>query len=312
MKSIFDGKLPVRLLTMLSVIYALGVILPSDVLAHQGDRVIPIYEITDDMLELIDLHDGNIWEWEDFFEPSLTTLDFTGYILDRKTLKRNIVAFDPSDLDFRMWLGWNGTHNRLFFSLQAVDNSHPLRERLHQTEDGVSLSVDGDHSGGSYRFFSGPRYRETMRTTQQYRAPYSWDLVTSVGLFNDPEGFEWINHLPYTDGGEGFVEGTPVFWVYEFFITPFDALVWKDEESSLLSELETGKVIGFYIWVGDVDIEETTIYEIDDRFIRGQGGNPWDNSDYFVDGVLLGAGEVLEDSAVRQSSWGLIKASLRQ
>ena len=278
--------------------------------AHQGDRIFPIYEITDDMLELIDLNDGSIEEWEELFEPSLTALDFTGYILDRETLKRNIVPFDPSDLDFRMWLGWNSTHDRLYVSLQAADNSHPLRERLDQAEDGMSLSVDGDHSGGTYRFFSGPRHRETMMTAQQYITPYSWDLVSSVGLSHDPEGFEWVNNLPYTDGGEGFLGENPVFWVVEFFITPFDALVWNDEESSLGSELEAGEVVGFYIWVGDVDIKETTVYEIDEGFIIGQGGNPWFYSDFFVDGVLLGAGEFVEGSAAQPSSWGMIKASL--
>ncbi len=84
--------------------------------AHRGDRVIPIYEITDDMLDLIDLKDGRIDEWEELFEPSLTTLDFFAYT---SITTREIVPYDPSDLDFRIWLGWNVTHGRLYLSIQA-------------------------------------------------------------------------------------------------------------------------------------------------------------------------------------------------
>ena len=56
-------------------------------LAHQGERIYPIFEITDDMLELIDLEDGRIDEWEELFEPSITILDFTRNIFDRNTSK---------------------------------------------------------------------------------------------------------------------------------------------------------------------------------------------------------------------------------
>ena len=67
--------------------------------AHSGDRLYPFYELTDEMLEKIDLHDGLIDEWYEIGEPNMTLLDF-------KT-NRNFIAPDPSNLDFRIWLAWH-------------------------------------------------------------------------------------------------------------------------------------------------------------------------------------------------------------
>ena len=161
--------------------------------AHQGERLILVFEITDDMLELINVKDGSIEEWEELFEPSLTALDFHASILDSETLDWERVSYDPSDLDFRMWLGWNATENRLYGSLQAADDYHAVREKILQRQDAMYFGVDGDHSGGTYRFFSGERVWDSMGQSQEYAAPSLWDMDRSVGLLYDPEGVEWVN-----------------------------------------------------------------------------------------------------------------------
>ena len=65
--------------------------------AHSGNRLYPFYELTDEMLERIDLHDGFIDEWYEIGEPSMTLLDF-------KTT-RNWLPADPSNLDFSYLAG---------------------------------------------------------------------------------------------------------------------------------------------------------------------------------------------------------------
>ena len=47
--------------------------------AHSGSRLYPFYELTDEMLEEIDIHDGLIDEWYEIGEPSMTLLDFKTY-----------------------------------------------------------------------------------------------------------------------------------------------------------------------------------------------------------------------------------------
>lgn len=81
---------------------ALGLLLSLSIQAgaHVGERVFPVYELTDEMLEEIRLDDGLVDEWMDLFGgPSMTLLDF-------KEENAQSVR-DPSDLDFRIC--WPGT-----------------------------------------------------------------------------------------------------------------------------------------------------------------------------------------------------------
>ena len=45
--------------------------------AHWGDRVYPVYELTESMLRDIDVTDGLIDEWQEIGPPSATGLDFS-------------------------------------------------------------------------------------------------------------------------------------------------------------------------------------------------------------------------------------------
>ena len=68
-------------------------------------------EITDEAA--IDVTDGSIEDWEELFgEPSLTSLDFTGFTSYQGSGES--MDYNPSDLDFRIWLGWNGASDRIY------------------------------------------------------------------------------------------------------------------------------------------------------------------------------------------------------
>ena len=116
--------------------------------AHSGNRVYPFYELTDEMLEKIDLHDGLIDEWYEIGEPSMTLLDF-------KTV-RNFIPPDPSNLDFRIWLAWHDESDRIFAAFIVTDdeykNTHDWSaesiSRWINYHDSIILVLDADHSGG--------------------------------------------------------------------------------------------------------------------------------------------------------------------
>ena len=75
---------------------------------HSGDRVYRFYEIPDEAA--IDITDGSIEDWEELFgEPSLTSLDFTGFTSYQGN--GDSMEYNPSDLAFRIYLGWNGASN---------------------------------------------------------------------------------------------------------------------------------------------------------------------------------------------------------
>lgn len=201
--------------------------------AHRGDRVIPIFEITDDMVELIDVKDGRIEEWEELWEPSLTTLDFTREISNHRTLNSEIAANDPSDLDFRIWVGWNDTHNRLYVSGQFADDIHVREITSRHAMDSMFFYVHGDHSGGQYNFLTGDQYRDNLAHAQIYWAPFLAQPELSLGLsynnFGEPYEFSWAGEFPYGSGGNGANGENPVVWTVEFFITPFRVEDWESD-----------------------------------------------------------------------------------
>ena len=73
-------------------------LLAGSALAHAGGRVYPIPCLTDGMLADIQLDDGSVDEWYDLVgEPTMTLIDFADETWGSE--------LDPSDLDFRIWLG---------------------------------------------------------------------------------------------------------------------------------------------------------------------------------------------------------------
>ena len=83
---------------------AMGLILglASGASAHIGDRIYPIFELSEADLADIDLRDADITDWEDVLgDASLVPTDFiqhpdVGYG----------APYDPADLDYRIWLGY--------------------------------------------------------------------------------------------------------------------------------------------------------------------------------------------------------------
>ena len=115
--------------------------------AHVGDRVVPISEIPEESFSEIDIHDGNIEDWLNVIgEPSLTGLDLTAEIGGTYGEE-----YDPSDLDFRIWLAWHRGLNRIYAAVEGVDDVFVGWGDDEFYWDGViGLEIDGDHSGGIY------------------------------------------------------------------------------------------------------------------------------------------------------------------
>ena len=104
---------------------------------HGGDRVYPFYEIPDEAA--IDLKDGSIEDWMELFgEPSLTSLDFTAF----EDQARIRMDYDPSDLDFRIYLGWNGDTDRIYVGAIFIDD-------VYVGEDEYSSNYLGASGRGS-------------------------------------------------------------------------------------------------------------------------------------------------------------------
>ena len=288
--------------------------------AHVGDIIYPFFELLDEDLDRIDLTDGSVEDWlEVVGEPSLTALDFLWGLYGE-------VAYDPVNVDFRIWLAWHQRSGTLWIAMERVDdlyfNLYDGDEpwKMHWWDSSIRFMVDGDHTGGSYslpRNFnchgcSDEEVEEDNRQAQMWIAIA--EAPDGEHLFHYAAISEWAGRAPYAAAGGGVIGESPTTTVTEFKVTPFDDYIHDDEDASEASPLYPGKVIGFMIYTDDID---------DTRWKDGSGESiplllnddlrALVHADFFVDGLLIGAGEdpsIYDDrAAVEPSSWGRIKAS---
>ena len=303
---------------------ALSACFPAQAGAHSGGRVFPIAELTDEMLEQIQLDDGMVDEWFELIgEPAMTLLDF-------QTLT-NYMAPDPSNLDFRIWLAWHDDPDRLYVAFAASDdlyrNDHDYdapdggRSSI-EMHDSITLAFDGDHSGGKGFRGGNSTLEEEIGRTQRYEAiarTVSGPLIDTPG---GARGLSWKVFPPYGDAGGGAFGEAPTISVIELYVTPHDSGgAWDEIEETEFSDLAPGQVIGFAIMVNDWDENERgptwwipeamePTDPVEGREIDTILKIFFVEADFFLDGILLPANTEQEGTAVESVSWGRIKASL--
>ena len=278
--------------------------------AHIGENVYLIFEIPAADAADIDLRDVSVADWEDVVgDPMFTPLD-----MYQDPTVGDGAQYDPADMDYRIWLGYNGGLGTMWMGMERIDNVY-INEytggdlgSLWQ-HDAIEFMVDGDHTGGDYTGSADENWTDEEktlngnRTAQQYVAIADTPDGRHVGY--QGAGADWVNALPYADGGGGSIGEGPTTNIIEFFVTPFDDLIWNSPDDSVPSDLSDGKIIGFQISAQDFDTAPTEYRAF--HTITGQAAT-WRYAERFADGRLVGAGGA---TAVEDDSWGRIKASLQ-
>jgi hypothetical protein len=294
------------LLAVLAVGLVIG--LAGGASAHIGDTIYLLFEIPDADIADIDLRDVSIEDWEDVVgDPSLLATDFFA----DPTVGEG-AQYDPADLDYRIWLGWNETGGTLWMGMERVDDVY-INEyaggELGQLwrHDAIEFMLDGDHTGGDYTGSADENWTDeekklnNNRTAQQYVAIGDAPDGRHVGYLG--AGADWVNALPYADGAGGSIGEGPTTTIMEFYVTPFDDLIWNSPDDSQATELVTGRIIGFQISVPDFDTAPSEYKAF--HTLTGQAAT-WRYAERFADGRLVGGGGA---TAVENDSWGRIKAS---
>ena len=279
---------------------AMGLILglTSGASAHIGEQVFLLFEIADEDIGNLDFTDGTIEDWEDVVgDPQFLPTDF----YQDPTIGDG-AQYDPADLDYRIWSGWNATSGTIWFAIERTDNVYFGRDYNDNgpwNYEAVELKLDGDHTGGDYTASANPNWTDEEwrlndnRTAQQYFAladDPSGRHVSYMGA-----GSEWVNDLPYADGGGVSVGDGPTVSIIEFFCTPFDDLIWNSPDDSVPSSLFEGKIIGLEISIPDTDQAPGT-----DRAFHTLSGQAatWRFAERFVDFRLVGLGGSTSGTAV--------------
>ena len=285
--------------------------------AHSGNRLYPIYELTDEMLKKIDIHDGLIDEWYEVGEPSMTLLDFEG---------GHHFPIDPSNLDLRIWLAWHDETNRIFAAFIVTDDEYkntfdwdsPDPEDGFGSNDSIALFLDADHSGGTGVRSDTPieELRTILGQTQRFLAVSQTNNgpTISTGSYLDHTELPWYDAPPYADAGGSAYGENPVIWTVELYVTPRDAWGSGDMEDTPFSELSAEKIIGFAPIIRDFD---PSIHEEFDVVVHWKPASTEDETafrnidryeaDVFLDGLLLPS----RQTTVESITWGRIKTSLQ-
>jgi hypothetical protein len=254
------------------------------------DVIYPITGLTDADIAAITL-DGDLAEWIDIFgDPVLTGENF---FADPSV--GDGAPYDPADLSFNFRIGWHQQSGKLYVAVQRIDDVY-INEYAGGNlgdiwrYDSIEFQIDGDHSGGDYSELGDPNWDadEQMlndnRTAQHYVAIADAPDGKHIGY--QGAGGGWVNFPPYTDAAGASGGSDPTSSVIEFYLTPFDDLIWNDSNASVPSDLAPDKIIGFNITVPDFDAGPSAYHAF--HILTGQA-QTWRYADRFVDGRLLAA-----------------------
>ena len=278
----------------------------------------PIRYLSEETLALLDRNDASVEDWVDAVgEPTLTPLDF--YLWSHPTMI-SYDQLDPSNLDFRIWLGWSGD-GRIHFAGEFADDVYENNYGefgpgfpFHGFDDSIGLLVDGDHTGGGYwgsHENMAPGTKPNMQA-QYYQAISrvpSGPTIILPGTTDTADDDWWMVSPPFAEGGGGVVGENPTFWVIEVSVTCFDRMNRLDPEDSVVSHFTEGKTIGFDVGVYDHDLKDSRRHAW--YMLLDPDELTWAGADDFVDGLLVGPGGEYRNSAVQSVSWARIKASLQ-
>lgn len=295
--------------------------------AHRGDRLLLIPELTDADLLAVDVRDGWIDEWLQLLgEPVVTDADFNHY---GGTAERT--------MHFRMWLAWHGASGRIYVAVQSVDDA--FRDDFHRDlvlgtmilghDTYVGIGVDGDHSGDDRYLWRSPE--EQHRGAQEYHVIGVSHGLPPIELWSYGGDDPYAIRPLYSDAGGGSVSEQPTISVTEAYVTVFDGMDLEFPNDSLPSDLRAGRIIGLALKVTDTDaawgMRLPDAYSLPDRWgsyllfaprPEGRDGYGIDairgSSSFFADALLLPArsAEGADSDRVLVDSWARIKASFSQ
>lgn len=304
MRKSFVGLLAVALV----VAFAGGALAHIDV---EGSPFL-LFELTDAEIAAIDINDVTLADWDAAFGvPSLIATDFFA-----DPAVGDGAQYDPNDLDFRIYLGWTRASrgNHVYVAIERVDNVYINQYEGGNpgslwTQDSIEFMIDGDHTGGQY---GGWTKDEHYTTEEELKLINNGQAQQFLGIPESPDGIlvgylgagtGWVAQAPFMEGGGGATGTNPTVSVVEWYLTPYDNLIWNDPDASVQSQLTPDKIVGFQISVPDFDTEPRAYHAF--HTLSGQP-KTFAYAERFVDGILVGADI---GSAVEETTWGEIKSS---
>ena len=240
-------------------------------------------------------------------------------------------------MDFRIWLAWHQGSGTIWAAMERVDD---LYVNLFEGVDDLYVNVlggdasylefwdsviilllDGDHSGGRYRYVNWAWCRDCPREEllENQRQAQTW---LAIGEAPDGEHLhfvgaanEWVAREPYGAAGGGRSRRGPGDLGHRVLGDPLRRSHLRREEASVARNSTRARSSDSRSRCGTTTI---LCLHIEGGIRLSLTEQPsFRYADFFVDGLLLGAGEDPsayegnDGSAVEPSSWARIKAALQ-
>lgn len=215
--------------------------------------------------------DGDLQEWEIVPEEYIVRTDsgnpMSSHFGDFYDILHEMSAPPLDTTDFHIpWgvVGWSDTQNLLYVAIRVIDDEHYADESSWQ-DDHVDVLIDADHSGGQFEFFSDvtPEEKRNLNNAQATRYGIAVPPSPGESPISTSNAGTWMLNPLYANVAWRITSslGEGVAITYEFSLMPFDWLDWQGVELSQSHDLEEGEVIGFNLYLQDLDTGE----------VRGRG-----------------------------------------
>lgn len=294
-----------------------------------GPEPQPLYEVS--LEDLPDLHRGSLEKWRQLFAaPTFTEADMSFRPRGPGDQPQGSAA--PPDLSVEGYLAWSAATGRIYCAIEVTDDVYCSewtdQATLPRRTDHAWIGVDGDASGGQFRFTGGVWDCE-LSPEQAWELGHLKCYETLFFHLVQAQVFYWINAGP-TGGLLTMFGHRP--WLFEHrlvdaagavhsdhslaryslvaSITPFDDLDWRGLQHSAASVLTPNRVVGVAVWIEDADGEQDLPDRLPDIYTTHVPPvDSYGSSDQFPRYRLLGLDEA--PSAARRASWSQVKASVQ-
>jgi len=159
---------------------------------------------------------------------------------------------DKEDFDIRVKVGWIKGLNRLYFFIEAYDDSWNF-EDSELRQDIFELVIDADMSGGP--FIKEVNSNKQFVPINELHFRGHGGHAQNYHIFTPPKDKDWamiwgnaywIKNFPHANAAYNFnfEHGESGVLRMEFWITPFDFAAYEGIDRSLVSNLKENELIG--------------------------------------------------------------------
>ena len=253
-----------------------------------GEFVLSVPLLRSQEVSALDVTDGSLTDWREVLgEPTLRTTDLFGE-------EGFAFGYWPTIFDVQIWIAVDPGRSRVYLAMERWDDKHEDEPVEGYFDGQVELMIDADHSG------EGP---VQIGGAQRCSAIQSRGGELEI-RYESPE-WAWLDDAQFIDGSGSFMEeDDQVHSTLEFYMTAFDSIDPAGLESSSLSEIGQGAIVGLSVLFVEVDPPGILLFNTSNGF----PARLRESADSFGDALM----KPWVATSLQPAFWGQIKRGVQE